>query len=147
MGSSKEVSFFGTLLRVMLGILSPVLDWLIAHQTFVTVLFALILLVYALGRYQLGVAFHKTEEFVLKRFPELKAQNPNTTPESFFRETYPEWEALIKTCGWFVPHKFDLWPVPMSGKSVKDKIGYSPEWIAALLSRGGMEVDGKRKPR
>lgn len=135
MANGKEVSFFGTLLRLMLGIFSPVLDWLIAHQTVVTLLFAFILIVYALGKYQLSIVSRRTEQFVLSRFFEMKSVQPNITPEVFFKATYPEWESLIKTCGWFIPHKFDLWPVPINGKNVETKIGYSPEWIAALIVR------------
>ncbi len=140
MGDHAEVSFFGTLLRVILGALGPLLDWMIAHQSVVTIAFAVLLGVYALGRYQLGIIARNTEELVIRRFEEFVREESDISPEALYRRIYPEWAESVKKWAWFVPHRFDLWPVPANERTVKGKIGFSPEWISDVLSRHGSNV-------
>lgn len=132
---------FDALLRMILGEwVSRLLDFLKAHPDLVTAIFALWLGLFAAGRYQLRRIEQKTTELVLEMARDLMAQKPNITAQGLYKRIYPRWAESLRHWAWFVPHRLELWPVPVCPDTVRQKIPFSPQWIAETLQRYGISV-------
>ncbi|MCS7178527.1 MAG: hypothetical protein RML46_05185 [Anaerolineae bacterium] len=132
---------FDALLRMILGEwVSRLLDFLKAHPDLVTTIFALWLGLFAAGRYQLWRIEQKTTELVLEMARDLIAQKPNMTAQGLYKRIYPRWAESLRRWAWFVPHRFELWPVPVRPDTVQQKIPFSPQWIAETLRRHGVSL-------
>ena len=117
----------------MLGPLAPVLDFILDNPAVTSAVFLLWLVVYAAGRIQLRNIEEKTKDLVLQISRAEIARNPQTTSRSLYKTIYPRWSETLPQWGRFVPHRLDLWPVPVTAQNVTQKITFSPEWIADIL--------------
>jgi hypothetical protein len=121
--------------RGMLGSLSPVLDFLLEHQILVSSVFLVWLIVYGAGRYQLRRIRQRTIQLVVELGRKYVADNPRITSKTIYRRAYARWAESLPRWAWFVPHRLDLWPVPVNADTVSHKFSFSPEWVAEVLRR------------
>jgi len=118
----------------MLGpFLAPVLDFILDNPAITSTVFLVWFVIYEAGRIQLRQIEQKTNHLVLQIGQTEIAQNPHITAQSLYQRIYPRWSESLPKWGWFVPHRLDLWPVPITTKNVTHKIPFSPEWIANSL--------------
>lgn len=128
--------------RGMLGDLwRPVLDFMLANPSIVTGFLALWLAVFAAGRVQVRRVARKTEALVVKRGEDLVRDKPHITSRGLYKRIYPEWSRKVRGWAWFVPHRLDLWPVPVTPETVQNKFPFSPEWISGILRRHNIRLD------
>jgi len=126
----------------MLGNLGrPVLDFMIHHSSSVTAILALWLGVFAAGRLQLRHIERKSVELVVEMGQEWIARRPHITARGLYKRIYPRWCEAVRGWAWFVPHRLDLWPVPVSSETVQQKLPFSPEWIAEVLHQHGIRLE------
>lgn len=129
------------IIRSLLGpSLTPVLDYLQNNPGIVAIFLFVLVAIYIAGRIQLGNIYAKTKEFVITRYKEEIQRRPNITPTGFFKVIYPEWEKQVKKWGWFIPHKLDLWPVPVNPETVKNKMTFDAKWVAEILKQNKIET-------
>lgn len=121
-------------IRGMLGPFVPVLDFIEQNPIAVALILAVWLSIYVAGRVQLSQIERRTAALVLERSRTELAARPNISAISLYKKIYPLWEAELKKWGfWFIPHRLDLWPVPVKPATVLQKMTFSPEWIEQLL--------------
>lgn len=116
--------------------------WTYAQQPIlVTGILAVWLGVFVAARLQLWHIEWKTIELVVKMSPELVAEKPHITPRGLYKRIYPRWSQSLRKWGWFVPHRLDLWPVPVRPETVQQKLSFSPQWIAEVLRHRGIRLE------
>jgi len=126
--------------RGMLGSLSPVLDFLLENQVLVSSVFLVWLIIYGAGRYQLKRIEQRTIQLVVELGRKYAAENPRITSKTIYRRAYSRWAESLTRWAWFVPHRLDLWPVPVNADTVSQKFSFSPEWVAEVLRRHGVAL-------
>lgn len=119
----------------MLGSLSPVLDFMLNNPTITSAILLVWLAIYAAGRVQLWKIEQKTKELVLQISREHIARKPQITSKVLYKNIYPSWSEAVPEWGWFVPHRLDLWPAPVTPENVASKLSFSPQWIANFLCK------------
>lgn len=117
----------------MLGPLAPLLDFILDNPAITSVVLLAWFAVYVAGRAQLWKIEQRTRDLVLQISQEAIARDPQLTAELLYKDVYPRWYEALPAWGWFVPHRLDLWPAPVTAKNVAPKIAFSPEWIADAL--------------
>ena len=133
---------FLAFIKSMLGSLGrPVLDFILDNPSFVTVILAVWLGVFAAGRLQLRRIEHKSVELVLEMGQELIAKKPHITARGLYKRIYPHWCEAMRGWAWFVPHRLDLWPVPVRPETVQQKLPFSPQWIAEVLRQHDIRLE------
>lgn len=133
---------FDALLRMMLGSWgSRALDFIVGHPTLVTSVFAVWLGLFAAGRYQLWRIERKTTELVVEMSRDLIAQKPHITARGLYKRIYPRWTESLRRWAWFIPHRLDLWPVPVRPETVEQKFPFSAQWIAETLRQHGIRLE------
>jgi hypothetical protein len=128
--------------KSMLGSLGrPVLDFILNNQSLVSAILAVWLGVFMVGRLQLQRIERKSVELVVEMGRELLANKPHITASGLYERIYPRWSQSLREWGWFVPHRLDLWPVPVKPETVQQKLPFSPQWIAGVLRQHGFQVE------
>lgn len=125
----------------MLGPLASVLEFLLDNPVFTTTILLVWLGIYLAGQVQLRKIEQKTRELTLQLSQEILAQQPQVTAKGLYKRIYPQWSKVVPGWGWFVPHRLDLWPVPVTAENVALKLSFSPEWIAEELHRHNISLD------
>ena len=129
-------------IKGMLGSLGrPVLDLMINNPSLVTGVLAVWLGVFVAGRLQLRHIERKSTELVVEMGRELVAKKPHITAQGLYKRIYPRWCEELRGWAWFVPHRLDLWPVPVRPETVQQKFPFSPQWIAEVLRQHGIRLE------
>jgi hypothetical protein len=132
------------MVRSMLGKSGgALLDWLRSHTGVTTGLLGVLLVTYALGRFQLWRIEQRTAALVLEMSKEWLRQKPNITANGLYRRIYPRWSKAVGQWAWFIPHRWEIWPVPARAETVRLKMSFSPQWIAALLAKHGLSLNSQ----
>jgi len=133
---------FVEFIKSMLGSLGrPVLDFMLDNPSFVTGILVVWLGVFIAGRLQLRHIERKSVELVLEMGQELIARKPHITARGLYKRIYPRWCEAVHEWAWFVPHRLDLWPVPVKPETVQQKLPFSPLWIAEVLRQHGARLE------
>jgi hypothetical protein len=96
-----------------------------------------------MGRWQLYRIEQRTAQFVLEMSREWLARKPNITAGGLYKRIYPRWSESVRHWGLFIPHRLEIWPVPVRPETVQQKLSFSPQWITALLAKHGVELKAK----
>jgi hypothetical protein len=130
------------LIRGLLGpSLAPLLDWVLENQFIVAIILAVVLALYIAGRVQLSTIRKETEEMVLELSAGHIKNKPHITSRGLFKKIYPVWSEQVGSWAKFIPHKHDLWPVPIKPETVAAKMGFDHVWIADALKANNVELD------
>ena len=130
------------LVRGLLGPLSGLLDFILDNPMLISGILVVWLGIFVAGRFQLQNIERKTVEMVLGISPSLIAAKPHITSRVLYKRIYPRWETSLRQWGWFIPHRTDLWPVPITPETVRQKFPFSHQWIAETLAQNGIQVEG-----
>jgi len=132
------------MIRSSLGPLVAIMDYFAAHPEILTAILTTWMIFYATGHYQMKAIERRTIRFVLERGQILVAANPQITLADFRERILPIWlEEMKEWHYWFIPHKFDFYPVRVTPKSVQAKLPLSPEWLARVLKINGITLAGE----
>jgi hypothetical protein len=133
---------FLAFIKSMLGSLGrPVLDFILDNPSFVTVILAVWLGLFVAGRLQLRHIERKSVQLVVVMGRELIAKKPHITARGLYKRIYPHWCEAVRGWAWFVPHRLDLWPVPVRPEAVQQKLPFSPQWIAEVLRQHDIRLE------
>lgn len=128
-------------IRSMLGPFNAVLDYFTEHPERLTILLAIWAVVYYLGYVQLKLIEAKTKKLVLRESSARLKTHPGASAKELYEAIYPQWAAEFKTWKyWYIPHRWDLWPVRPTEKNVNAKLVLTAEWLATLLEKNGISL-------
>ena len=130
-------------IRGNLGPLAAITDFFAAHPEIMTAILALWMVFYAAGRIQVKLIERRTALLVVERSRRLLAVDPQLTLAELREKILPAWLEELKNWKYFfVPHKYDFWPVPATPKNVQVKLPLSTEWLAKILKANGILLPG-----
>jgi hypothetical protein len=124
--------------RSALGPLAFILDLIIENPVISSLIMAVYLGIYLAGYFQLRNIKNKTALMVIEMSQQELKKKPNITSSGLYKRIYPIWEKQIKSWGWFIPHRLDLWPVLVTPDHLKQKMSFTPQWIADLLKENNI---------
>lgn len=128
-------------IRSLLGpALAQVLTFLQTHPEIVAIFVSILLILYIAGRMQLNNISKKTKEFVLGHYQDVIQRRPKITAGGLYKLIYPEWEKEVVTWAKFIPHRLDLWPVPVTASRVKEKMSFNVDWVKEVLKKNKLEI-------
>jgi len=134
-------------IRSMLGPLVVVMDFFSAHPEILTGILTVWMGFYAAGHYQMKAIEKRTIRLVLERGRLLISADPQISLVDLRARILPIWLDEMKEWKyWFIPHKFDFYPVRVTPENVQAKLDMTQEWLATILKKNdiilaGMVVD------
>jgi hypothetical protein len=123
-----------------------VIGWALENPVPVSLGFALWLSVFFLGKVQLKMIREKTEAWILTSSREILKKSGNITVEQLYKQLLPQWEQNVRGTALFIPHRWEIWPVPATPRFVKKRINFTPEWLGGFLWANGIKLPGARAP-
>jgi hypothetical protein len=120
------------------------IKWMLANPLIVGAALLMWMGSLAAGKYQVQRLKSRTESLVLEAAQQWRAAGRGLGAKDLYRNLYPEWSAMVRHSALFIPHRWELWPVPASPTRVEERIGFSPEWIHDFLTEQGFSVHGAR---
>lgn len=125
--------------RIISEFLGPfvvILQYTKTRTGLITLVFALYLLMYALGLYQLRTIRQKTDQLIIEKYQEWIKTSPGGASKKFFKQFIPQWEEMLsKTRVLYILNKHDLWPVRKSLKNVLVKFPLDQEYVQTVISK------------
>jgi hypothetical protein len=137
------------MIRAMIdAILGPwgatALDWALEHSAITGGVLFLWIAALLLGKAQLQRVERKTHAFVLQQAWQLLGREPGLTAHELYDLIYPEWCQWVKGLAFFIPHRWEMWPVPASPARLRERLGLTPAWLASHLRSHGVLPHGDR---
>ena len=128
--------------KSMLGTLGGgVLDFMKHNPAIVAGVMAIWLALFVAGRLQLWHIQRKSAELVVAMSRQFIADKPHITSSGLYKHIYPSWSQSLRQWAWFIPHRLDLWPIPVRPEMVQQKFPFSPQWIAGVLRDHDIKLD------
>jgi hypothetical protein len=129
-------------IRSALGPLVVVLDFFAENPNLFLGLMIMWMGVYLAGKIQL-VQIESRSVDLLVRYARARAgKDLPASAEQLQREFLPVWrEEQANWRRWFIPHRYDFWPVPATPENLITRIPLSPEWVHRKLAVNGIQVE------
>ena len=126
--------------RTMLGpLLSTILDWFAAHPGIITAVIVVWMVFYLAGRIQLWRIRLRSVALVVEQSQRELAFDPSMSLAALQEKLLARWQAEFSGWRyWFVPNKYDFWPVKATPKNVLVKMPFTPEWLHAVLTKANI---------
>jgi hypothetical protein len=131
------------MIYTMLGPWSrPFIAWTIANPLPIGTFFTALLAFFAAGKWQLKRIDDRTKSMVIEGGRKALGENPQITAKELFEKLHPEWEMMLRETALFIPHRFELWPVPAAPQTVSERINFNSEWLGQYLWENGIKIRG-----
>ncbi len=98
------------------------------------------LVFYILGRRQFTRVRRGTADLVLEQGRRAAQLSPRPSVEALYDQLQPEWEAMVKRRAWFLPHRSELFPVPVRLGGLRRRLNFTPGWVGAYLRLNGVHL-------
>jgi hypothetical protein len=95
---------------------------------------------YILGRRQFARVRRGTAELVLEQGRRAGQMASCPSVEAFYTQLQPEWEAMLGRQAWFLPHRSELFPVPVRPADLRRRLNFTPGWVGAYLRLNGVHL-------
>lgn len=123
-----------------------VIRWATDNPGPVGAFFGIWLLFFATSQWQLNRIKDRTNKLALEEAQKQLEANPNITIQEFYATLKPDWQHMIKRSALFIPHRWELWPLPATPGIVQQRIDFSEEWLGEFLWLEEIKMRGA-KPR
>ncbi len=110
-----------------------VIGWALENPEVVGGLLTLWMVLFLAGSWQLSRIKERTNTLSLEEAKRLLEDNPDITISQFYEYLKPKWDKMVRTSAFFVPHRWELWPLPATPGVVQRRIDFSPEWLGEYL--------------
>lgn len=120
------------------------IEWMLAHPAITGAGMLIWTTLFLAGKAQLRRVEARTLPLVLDEACQALAEKPGLTAEELYDHLYPAWCRMVRRTAWFVPHRWEMWPLPASPAIVRDRMGFTPQWVARHLSEKGIRLHGMR---
>lgn len=135
------------LLHAMIGDWGlAVINWTTNNPGWIVAGFSAWATIFALGKLQLKSIRTKTETWTLESSRHILTQSPGIPLQKLYDQLYPEWVKNLRGTAVFIPHRWEIWPVPATPRFVKDRIDFSAEWLGGFLWANGIKLPGGKAP-
>jgi hypothetical protein len=111
------------------------ITWGLNHQPVLALIFLIWAIVLFSGKSQLRRLQANTAALVSERARQFTAGGKSLKLHEFYDLVYPEWSQMVRKTALFIPHHWELWPMPALPAIVRDRIGFSPEWVGQFLQK------------
>ncbi len=101
------------------------------------ILLGIWLVLFIAGKAQFDWIKKSTANLVLQKYQSY-AQLPGLS--AYYREITPEWETNIVKKVYFIPHKSEMFPIPVRSDDIRQRINFTEAWVGAYLKMHGYEV-------
>jgi hypothetical protein len=120
---------------------STVLDFMLNQPSVVAALLLVWFGIFVAGRLQLRRIEQKSADLVVTMARDLLVIQPHLTVQDLYEQVYEPWRARVSQWALFIPHRLDLWPVPVTAETVQQKLAFSLDWLAEVLRRHGLVLE------
>ncbi len=86
-----------------------------------------------IGNLQLRRIENETVRYVIRESAQQMAAHPELSAKQLCNVIYPGWASQVGRWGWFVPHRWELWPVPVRPETVQRRFQFTPHWLKTIL--------------
>jgi len=138
---------FQELLYAMIGSWGrAVIKWALANPVLVGLACGAWLAVIGASMLQLKWARERTAEMSLRIARGLLDQEPMLQIDRLYQRLYPAWSDMVRKTIYFIPHRWEIWPVRATPERVAKRLEFSPQWLGTFLWENGLEVRGATPP-
>ncbi|MGD8622243.1 MAG: hypothetical protein PVH60_09830 [Anaerolineales bacterium] len=123
-----------------------VIRWALDNPYLVGGFMSLWMVLFFAGNWQLNRLKERTNKLVIHEANRLLGEVPGITVKQFYKKLKPSWEEMVKHNAWFVPHRWELWPMPATPSIVEQRIDFTAEWLGEFLWMEEVKMHGA-KPR
>lgn len=116
--------------------------WTITNPVPIGTFFTAMLAFFATGKWQLKRIEDRTKSMAIEAGREALEENPQITAKKLFEKLRPEWEKMLRETAWFIPHRFEIWPIPAAPQAVSERINFNAEWLGQHLWENGIKIRG-----
>jgi hypothetical protein len=116
------------------------ITWALNHQAVVAMFFLIWAVVLFSGKAQLRRLQRNTVVLVTERALQLTAEGKPLRIQEFYNQVYPEWTQMVRRTALFIPHHWELWPLPALPSVVRSRIGFTPEWVKQCLQKNDFKT-------
>ena len=89
------------------------------------------------GNLQLRRIESETVRYVVRESTRVMADNPRLSAKQLCQILYPGWVSEMRHWGWFVSHRWELWPVPVRPETVQRHFQFTAAWLKGVLRESG----------
>jgi hypothetical protein len=100
------------------------------------------LVVIGASKLQLKRVKDRTEAFMISSARVVLEAEPRLSVEKLYKRLYPIWSEMVHKTALFIPHRWEIWPVPATPERVARQLGYTPEWLGQHLLANDIHVRG-----
>jgi len=104
------------------------------------IVFSVWLIIFLLGKSQLRSIEKISASYIIQKYEELAAHNRKIRLGQFFSAISGDWEKVVKGKVLFVPHRYELWPMPASPKYLAKRLPFTENWVGKVLVEHNMEL-------
>ncbi len=115
-----------------------IVNFMVEHPVAIAVFLGLWMGLILAAKLQLRRIKRETVRFVVREGTLALARNPNLTAAQLFDLLFPRWSVEVSRWAWFIPHRWELWPVPARLAAIEQKFQFSPAWLEQLLQQQGI---------
>ena len=116
------------------------IEWMLAHPLVMgIILLAWMGMLYG-GKAQLKRVESRTHSLVLEEARQYLAEAPGLNANHLYDRLYPQWRQMVRRSALFITHRWELWPLPAIPSLVRQRIGFTPEWLGQYLRTHGFDV-------
>lgn len=118
------------------------IEWMLAHPAITGTGLLIWTVLLLTGQAQLRRVEARTLPLVLDETRRALADDPGLTAAELYDRLYPAWCRMVRHTAWFVPHRWEMWPLPAFPAVVRDRMKFTPQWLAQRLSENGVHLRG-----
>lgn len=119
-----------------------IIKWALANPIPVGMACGAWLAVIGASMLQLKWAKDRTAEMSLHLARSVLEKEPVLQINQLYERLYPIWAEMIRKTTYFIPHRWEIWPIRATPERVAERLEFSPEWLGTYLWEKGIEVRG-----
>lgn len=132
------------LLEILLSMLGnwarSLISWLSSNPLYLLLLYGTWLLLWGAGKVQLRRNIQFLENSTLSFAQQSITIEGRVGVDTVYELVYCAWKQQFHRLAWFIPHRWELWPIPARLEVVQQRIGFSPEWVKTYLQKNNILI-------
>jgi hypothetical protein len=116
------------------------IEWMLANPAIVGAALLMWIVTLLSGKAQLRRIKSRTGLLVLEMARQSLEEEPRPGVDQLYDRLYPQWCQMVRRSALFIPHRWELWPLPATPSIVRGRIDFTPEWLDQYLRTFGFEV-------
>jgi hypothetical protein len=115
------------------------ITWGLNHQEVLAMIFLIWAVMLFSGKSQLRRLQQNTALLVAERARQLATEGKSLKAQELYNQIYPEWTQMVRRTAYFIPHHWELWPLPALPFIVRNRIGFNSEWVKQFLQKNSFK--------